>query len=66
MASFERLLWRVCRGNIYLKFSEVDTTLEDPVTVGVAGCGELCPQFPGALILAGVGGGSLKQGSSLL
>ncbi|KAF3819392.1 hypothetical protein GH733_013542 [Mirounga leonina] len=32
MASFERLLWRVCRGNIYLKFSEVDTTLEDPVT----------------------------------
>uniref|UniRef100_A0A8C0SG69 V-type proton ATPase subunit a n=1 Tax=Canis lupus familiaris TaxID=9615 RepID=A0A8C0SG69_CANLF len=32
MASFERLLWRVCRGNIYLKFSEMDTTLEDPVT----------------------------------
>ncbi|XP_036086738.1 V-type proton ATPase 116 kDa subunit a isoform X3 [Rousettus aegyptiacus] len=32
MASFERLLWRVCRGNIYLKFSEMDTVLEDPVT----------------------------------
>ncbi|XP_075066741.1 V-type proton ATPase 116 kDa subunit a 4 [Mixophyes fleayi] len=32
MASFERLLWRVCRGNIYLKYSELDTTLEDPVT----------------------------------
>ncbi|XP_003791634.1 V-type proton ATPase 116 kDa subunit a [Otolemur garnettii] len=32
MASFERLLWRVCRGNIYLKFSEMDTHLEDPVT----------------------------------
>uniref|UniRef100_A0A8C8WP44 V-type proton ATPase subunit a n=1 Tax=Panthera leo TaxID=9689 RepID=A0A8C8WP44_PANLE len=32
MASFERLLWRVCRGNIYLKFSEMDVTLEDPVT----------------------------------
>ncbi|ELW68822.1 V-type proton ATPase 116 kDa subunit a isoform 4 [Tupaia chinensis] len=32
MASFERLLWRVCRGNIYLKFSEMDTPLEDPVT----------------------------------
>ncbi|CAK7295356.1 V-type proton ATPase 116 kDa subunit a 4 [Vulpes lagopus] len=32
MASFERLLWRVCRGNIYLKFSEMDATLEDPVT----------------------------------
>lgn len=32
MASFERLLWRVCRGNVYLKFSEMDTLLEDPVT----------------------------------
>ncbi|KAB0392534.1 hypothetical protein E2I00_018057, partial [Balaenoptera physalus] len=32
MASFERLLWRICRGNIYLKFSEMDTVLEDPVT----------------------------------
>ncbi|XP_069618937.1 V-type proton ATPase 116 kDa subunit a 4 [Ranitomeya imitator] len=32
MASFERLLWRVCRGNIYLKYSELDTALEDPVT----------------------------------
>ncbi|XP_073400137.1 V-type proton ATPase 116 kDa subunit a 4 [Dendrobates tinctorius] len=32
MASFERLLWRVCRGNIYLKYSELDTSLEDPVT----------------------------------
>lgn len=39
MASFERLLWRVCRGNIYLKFSEMDVALEDPVTVGVPGCG---------------------------
>ncbi|XP_044137255.1 V-type proton ATPase 116 kDa subunit a [Bufo gargarizans] len=32
MASFERLLWRVCRGNIYLKYSELDTSLEDPIT----------------------------------
>uniref|UniRef100_A0A8C4LRC1 V-type proton ATPase subunit a n=1 Tax=Equus asinus asinus TaxID=83772 RepID=A0A8C4LRC1_EQUAS len=32
MASFERLLWRVCRGNIYLKFNEMDMVLEDPVT----------------------------------
>lgn len=37
MASFERLLWRVCRGNVYLKFSEVDTLLEDPVTVSSSG-----------------------------
>ncbi|KAM5171426.1 V-type proton ATPase 116 kDa subunit a 4 [Mantella aurantiaca] len=32
MAAFERLLWRVCRGNIYLKYSELDTALEDPIT----------------------------------
>ncbi|KAM8972796.1 V-type proton ATPase 116 kDa subunit a 4 [Pelodytes ibericus] len=32
MAMFERLLWRVCRGNIYLKYTELDTMLEDPVT----------------------------------
>ncbi|XP_055979957.1 V-type proton ATPase 116 kDa subunit a 4 [Sorex fumeus] len=32
MASFERLLWRVCRGNVYLKFSEMNVVLEDPVT----------------------------------
>uniref|UniRef100_A0A5F9DL14 V-type proton ATPase subunit a n=1 Tax=Oryctolagus cuniculus TaxID=9986 RepID=A0A5F9DL14_RABIT len=32
MASFKRLLWRVCRGNVYLRFSEMDTPLEDPVT----------------------------------
>ncbi|KAM6202244.1 V-type proton ATPase 116 kDa subunit a 4 [Rhynchocyon petersi] len=32
MAAFERLLWRVCRGNIYLKFSEMAVPLEDPVT----------------------------------
>ncbi|XP_004430767.2 PREDICTED: V-type proton ATPase 116 kDa subunit a isoform 4 isoform X1 [Ceratotherium simum simum] len=32
MASFERLLWRVCRGNIYLKFNEMEAVLEDPVT----------------------------------
>lgn len=38
MASFERLLWRVCRGNVYLKFSEMDTLLEDPVTVGTPAC----------------------------
>ncbi|XP_043822770.1 V-type proton ATPase 116 kDa subunit a [Dromiciops gliroides] len=32
MAPFERLLWRVCRGNVYLKYTEMDTLLEDPVT----------------------------------
>ncbi|KAH0617002.1 hypothetical protein JD844_028556 [Phrynosoma platyrhinos] len=32
MVPFERLLWRACRGNIYLRFSEMDTPLEDPIT----------------------------------
>ncbi|XP_054844818.1 V-type proton ATPase 116 kDa subunit a 4 isoform X2 [Eublepharis macularius] len=32
MGPFERVLWRACRGNIYLRFSEMDTPLEDPVT----------------------------------
>ncbi|KAM4675758.1 V-type proton ATPase 116 kDa subunit a 4-like [Discoglossus pictus] len=32
MLTFERTLWRVCRGNIYLKYSDLETTLEDPVT----------------------------------
>lgn len=49
MASFERLLWRVCRGNIYLKFSEMDTVLEDPVTVGISGCRKLSLRCPAAL-----------------
>uniref|UniRef100_A0A8C0HPW5 V-type proton ATPase subunit a n=1 Tax=Buteo japonicus TaxID=224669 RepID=A0A8C0HPW5_9AVES len=34
MIPFERLLWRACRGNIYLRYTEMDTPLEDPVTVG--------------------------------
>lgn len=49
MASFERLLWRVCRGNIYLKFSEMDTVLEDPVTVGISGYRKLSLRCPAAL-----------------
>lgn len=49
MASFERLLWRVCRGNIYLKFSEMDTVLEDPVTVGISGCRKLSLKRPVAV-----------------
>uniref|UniRef100_A0A8B9BMV9 V-type proton ATPase subunit a n=1 Tax=Anser brachyrhynchus TaxID=132585 RepID=A0A8B9BMV9_9AVES len=32
MIPFERLLWRACRGNIYLRYTEMDTPLEDPVT----------------------------------
>ncbi|XP_025054667.1 V-type proton ATPase 116 kDa subunit a isoform X3 [Alligator sinensis] len=32
MVPFERLLWRACRGNVYLRYTEMDTPLEDPVT----------------------------------
>uniref|UniRef100_A0A8C3RV89 V-type proton ATPase subunit a n=1 Tax=Chelydra serpentina TaxID=8475 RepID=A0A8C3RV89_CHESE len=35
MVPFERLLWRACRGNIYLRYTEMDTSLEDPITVGI-------------------------------
>ena len=31
--AFERMLWRACRGNVFLKQAEIDTPLEDPVTV---------------------------------
>ncbi|KAM9173569.1 V-type proton ATPase 116 kDa subunit a 4 [Pangshura tecta] len=32
MVPFERLLWRACRGNIYLRYTEMDAALEDPIT----------------------------------
>jgi hypothetical protein len=31
--AFERMLWRACRGNVFLKQAEIDTPLEDPVSV---------------------------------
>ena len=30
---FERMLWRACRGNVFLRQSEIETCLEDPTTV---------------------------------
>ena len=33
MPAFERMLWRACRGNVFLKQAEIETPLEDPVTV---------------------------------
>lgn len=30
--SFEVMLWRVCRGNVFLRQAEIDSPLEDPVT----------------------------------
>lgn len=31
--SFERMLWRACRGNVFLKQTEIESALEDPSTV---------------------------------
>ncbi|MGH0143426.1 UNVERIFIED_CONTAM: hypothetical protein FKN15_040436 [Acipenser sinensis] len=33
MASFERLLWRACRGNIYVKQSDMDTEVKERVRI---------------------------------
>ena len=31
---FERMLWRVCRGNVFLKSAEIFEAIRDPSTVG--------------------------------
>ncbi len=33
MAAFERILWRACRGNVFLRQAEIEEPLEDPATV---------------------------------
>ena len=30
---FERMLWRISRGNVFLRQAELDQPLEDPTTV---------------------------------
>lgn len=30
--AFERMLWRACRGNVFLRQAEIETPLEDPAT----------------------------------
>ncbi|KAK3515463.1 hypothetical protein QTP70_022952, partial [Hemibagrus guttatus] len=30
--TFERMLWRVCRGNVFLRLAEIEDPLEDPTT----------------------------------
>ncbi|XP_042902512.1 V-type proton ATPase 116 kDa subunit a 1 isoform X2 [Parasteatoda tepidariorum] len=32
LPAFERMLWRVCHGNVFLRQADIDTPLEDPVT----------------------------------
>ena len=36
LAKFERVLWRACRGNVFLKQAEIEEPLEDPTTVGLS------------------------------
>ena len=31
--SFELMLWRLCRGNVFLKTAEIDEPIEDSQTV---------------------------------
>ena len=33
LPSFERMLWRACRGNVFLRRADIETPLEDPTTV---------------------------------
>ena len=34
-ASFERVLWRSCRGNVFIKFDDIEKAFEDPETVSL-------------------------------
>ena len=36
MHSFERVLWRATRGNLYMKSSPIDEPIEDPHTVSTS------------------------------
>jgi hypothetical protein len=33
MIGFERMLWRVCRGNVFLRQAEIPELIEDPISV---------------------------------
>ena len=35
LGAFERVLWRVCRGNVFLKHADIEEPLTDPATVGI-------------------------------
>lgn len=40
--AFERMLWRACRGNVFLRQAEITEPLEDPATVSY---GFICCQY---------------------
>ena len=33
--AFERILWRACRGNVFLRQADIEHPLDDPVTVSI-------------------------------
>ena len=35
LSVFERVLWRACRGNVFLRRAEIEEPLENPTTVSV-------------------------------
>ena len=52
VAVFERLMWRACRGNVFLRHQEIEAELVDPKTVcsqillsPIVVNGELSPNF---------------------
>ena len=40
--AFERILWRACRGNVFLRQAPIEHPLEDPSTVRCSSCGTTC------------------------
>ena len=48
--AFERMLWRACRGNVFLKQAEIDSPLEDPVTVSSLSILRLCLYFVNSFV----------------
>jgi len=45
LPAFERLLWRACRGNVFLRQADIEKPLEDPSTVRDGGLDFICCRF---------------------
>ena len=44
LATFERVLWRACRGNVFIRQAPITNPLEDPTTVST-GFQEPCRHY---------------------